>query len=52
MQVKAAKKKFLCREVPVRYRKRAAGTSKVSGTVKGAFLAGVKIIGTIFKELF
>lgn len=52
MQVKAAKKRLKCTEVPVRYRKRAAGKSKVSGTVKGAFLAGVKIIATIFKELF
>ncbi len=52
MQVKAAKKKLKCTEVPVRYRKRAAGKSKVSGTFKGAFLAGTKIIATIFKELF
>ncbi len=52
MQVKAAKKRFQCTEVPVRYRKRAAGKSKVSGTIKGAFLAGTKIIGTILKELF
>ena len=51
MQVKAAKQKMICREVPVRYRKRAAGHSKVSGTFKGAFRAGIKIIGTIFKEL-
>lgn len=35
-------------EVPVRYRRRI-GTSKISGTVKGTFQAGVKIIGTIFK---
>ena len=35
-------------EVPVRYRKRI-GKSKISGTVKGTILAGVKIIGTIFK---
>lgn len=52
MQVKAAKQRLKCTEVPVRYRKRAAGKSKVSGTVKGAFLAGTKIIATIFKELF
>ena len=51
MQVKAAKKRLKCTEVPVRYRKRAAGKSKVSGTVKGAFLAGTKIISTILKEL-
>jgi hypothetical protein len=51
MQVKAAKHKLRCAEVPVRYRKRAAGQSKVSGTIRGAILAGWKIITTIFKEL-
>lgn len=51
MQVKAAKQKLACTEVPVRYRKRALGKSKVSGTVKGAFNAGVIILATIFKEL-
>lgn len=51
MQVKAAKMKLRCAEVPVQYRKRAGGKSKVSGTIKGAFLAGVKIITTIFKHL-
>jgi len=35
-------------EVPVRYRRRI-GTSKISGTVKGTILAGIKIIGTIFR---
>lgn len=48
MQVKAAKKKFKCKEVPVRYRKRV-GVSKVSGTVRGTILAGHKILWTIFK---
>jgi glycosyltransferase involved in cell wall biosynthesis len=51
MQVKAAKLKLDCAEVPVRYRKRAAGRSKVSGTLKGTVLAGWKIITTIFKYL-
>jgi glycosyltransferase involved in cell wall biosynthesis len=49
MQVKAAKMRMNCAEVPVKYRKRAGGKSKVSGTIKGAFSAGVKIIVTIFK---
>ncbi len=48
MQVKAAKLKMKCREVPVKYRKRI-GISKVSGTVKGTILAGHKILWTIFK---
>ncbi len=51
MQVKAAKQRLRCTEVPVRYRKRAAGKSKVSGTVRGTVLAGWKIIGTILKEV-
>ncbi|MEQ1744994.1 MAG: glycosyltransferase family 2 protein [Saprospiraceae bacterium] len=48
MQIKAAQLRFRCAEVPVRYRKRAAGKSKVSGTVKGVALAAWKIIGLIF----
>ena len=48
MQVKAAKQKMRCSEVAVSYRKRI-GISKVSGTIKGAFLAGYKIIFTILK---
>lgn len=48
MQVKAAKYKFKTTEVPVQYRKRI-GKSKVSGTIKGTFLAGHKILWTIFK---
>jgi glycosyltransferase involved in cell wall biosynthesis len=50
MQVKAAKQRLKCTEVAVRYRKRAAGKSKVSGTIKGAVLAGWKIITTILRE--
>jgi len=50
MQVKAAKYKLKCTEVPVNYRKRI-GVSKVSGTIKGTILAGHKIIWTIFKLL-
>lgn len=48
MQVKAAKMKLRCVEVPVTYRKRI-GVSKVSGTVRGTILAGHKILWTIFK---
>ena len=51
MQVKAAKKKFKIKEVPVNYKVRI-GKSKVSGTLKGTVLAGYKILTTIFKELF
>lgn len=50
MQVKAAKMKFNCVEIPVTYRQRI-GFSKISGTVKGTILAGHKILWTIFKLL-
>lgn len=51
MQVKAIKHKLRYNEVPVRYRNRAAGYSKVSGSIKGSILAGYKIIKTIFKYI-
>ncbi len=50
MQVKAARKRLKCKEVPVSYRRRI-GVSKVSGTVRGSILAGHKILWTIFKFL-
>lgn len=50
MQVKAAKQKLVCREVPVNYRRRI-GVSKVSGTLKGSVLAGHKILWTIFRSI-
>jgi len=50
MQLKAAKKKMICTEIPVRYRRRI-GFSKISGTLKGTVLAGYKILYTIFKYL-
>ena len=48
MQIKAHQAGLSYVEVPVTYRKRI-GVSKVSGTVKGVFGAGYKIIFTIFK---
>jgi glycosyltransferase involved in cell wall biosynthesis len=51
MQIKAAKKKIRSTEIPVDYRKRI-GKSKVSGTVKGSVLAGIKIIFAIIKYRF
>lgn len=48
MQIKAVREKLRIAEIPVRYRVRI-GRSKISGTVKGTFLAGTKIIYTIFK---
>ena len=51
MQLKAIKKGLSYTEVPVRYKNRI-GVSKVSGTVKGSLLAGVKILTWIFKYIF
>lgn len=47
MQLKALTAKLRYTEIPVPYRNRI-GTSKVSGTVKGAVMAGIKILGWIF----
>ncbi len=51
MQLKALKQKLSYIEVPMKYRNRI-GVSKVSGTVKGSILAGIKILGWIFKYSF
>lgn len=51
MQLKALKQRLSYVEVPMKYRNRI-GVSKVSGTVKGSILAGVKILGWIFKYSF
>jgi glycosyltransferase involved in cell wall biosynthesis len=48
MQIKVLKHKMNYTEVPVHYRNRI-GVSKISGTVKGTFLAGYKILWLIFK---
>lgn len=50
MQLKAARHKLRCCEVPVNYRKRV-GFSKITGTVKGTVGAGYKIILTLLKYL-
>ncbi len=51
MQLKALKQKLAYAEIPMKYRNRI-GVSKVSGTVKGSILAGIKILGWIFKYSF
>lgn len=51
MQLKALKQKLSYTEIPVNYRNRI-GISKVSGTVKGSVMAGIKILGWIFKYSF
>jgi glycosyltransferase involved in cell wall biosynthesis len=50
MQARAARLGLVLREVPVTYRARTTGRSKVSGTVRGVVGAGTKILGTIARE--
>jgi hypothetical protein len=47
MQARAARVGLRVIEVPVNWRRRTAGKSKVSGTVRGVFGAGWKILFTI-----
>ncbi|MGH9434426.1 MAG: glycosyltransferase family 2 protein [Terriglobia bacterium] len=49
MQAMAAKLGMRVAEIPVSYRRRIAGKSKVSGTLMGSLRAGVKILTTIAK---
>jgi len=51
MQLKALKQQLRYTEVRMKYRNRI-GVSKVSGTIKGSILAGIKILGWIFKYSF
>lgn len=51
MQLKALKKNYTYVEVPVRYKNRI-GISKISGNLKAAVKAGIKILGWIFKYSF
>lgn len=52
MQMKAALRRIPLVEVDVPYRRRHAGKSKISGTVRGVARAGTKIIWTIGRERF
>ena len=49
MQTKAARLGLKVTEVPVNYRRRAYGKSKISGTLRGSLRAGVKILWTIYR---
>jgi glycosyltransferase involved in cell wall biosynthesis len=44
MQLKAARAGIRCAEIPVRYRRRQGGRSKVTGTIRGVALASAKIL--------
>ncbi len=52
MIVKAARARWLIEEIPVNYRKRYGGQSKISGTLRGTILAAYFIIGTIIQNSF
>jgi len=39
-------------EVPVDHRRRVGGESKVSGTLRGTFVAGARIIATLLRIAF
>ena len=49
MQMKAAQIGLRILEVPVDHRRRAGGASKVSGTLRGTFLAGCRIVATFLR---
>lgn len=52
MVARAARRGLRVREVPVSYRKRAGGESKVSGNVSASVRAGWRIIGAILRTRF
>jgi hypothetical protein len=47
MQARALSARLAAAEVPVRYRRRRGGRSKIAGTMRGSIAAGVKILYTI-----
>lgn len=49
MQMKAARAGLRILEIPVNHRRRAGGESKVSGTLRGTFLAGARIVATLVR---
>jgi glycosyltransferase involved in cell wall biosynthesis len=52
MQMKAARASLRILEVPVNHRCRTGGVSKVSGTMRGTFVAGARIIATLLHIAF
>jgi hypothetical protein len=47
MQMRAARARVRMLEVPVDYRRRAGGRSKIAGTVRGSVLAATRILVTL-----
>jgi hypothetical protein len=46
MQMRAARARLRTLEVPVDYRRRAGGQSKIAGTVRGSIMAAFRIMTT------
>ena len=49
MQMRVARAGLRILEVPVNHRCRTGGESKVSGTLRGTFVAGTRILATLFR---
>jgi glycosyltransferase involved in cell wall biosynthesis len=49
MQMKVARAGLRILELPVNHRRRAGGESKVSGTLRGTFVAGARILATLVR---
>ncbi len=49
MQANAARLGLAVAEIPVTYRRRNAGRSKISGTILGSLCAGAKILWTVYR---
>jgi glycosyltransferase involved in cell wall biosynthesis len=49
MQMKAARAGLRIVEIPVNHRRRGGGQSKVSGTLRGTFVAGARIMATLIR---
>jgi glycosyltransferase involved in cell wall biosynthesis len=49
MQMRAARARLRIRELPMPYRRRAGGDSKVAGSMQGTLRAGTRIVTTFFR---
>jgi hypothetical protein len=49
MQMKAARAGLRILEIPMPYRCRSGGSSKVAGSLKGSIKAGYRIVATFFR---
>ena len=49
MQMRAARARVRTMEVPVDYRRRAGGQSKIAGTIRGTILASTRILSTFVR---